>query len=101
MLERLKLALVTSYVGAIALGYVFAQAVLHCAGIFGTPLARWLTRPEFPGQVAFTFSMKDGLPELARCVSLLLLGFVLLRWLYFTPVVPQTTEPTERTSGEA
>ena len=90
MLDRLKSALVDSYVGAVALGYMLAQCVLHFANVFANPIAGWITRGEYKDvitrdtpMVGFTF--RDGLPELVRFVLRLAVWFVLDRWLYFTP----------------
>jgi hypothetical protein len=86
MLERLRRALVNSFVGAIALGWVFAQAIVHFAYIFSAPAAGWLTRREYHGmadRVATDFSLRDALPECAESISLFLVGYVLLRWLYY------------------
>lgn len=87
MIDRMKRALVESYVGAIALGYVFAQSIGHLAGIFATPIGGWISRTEYGGLVPHSsalpgFSLEDALPELIRFLLLLLLGVVLLRWLY-------------------
>jgi hypothetical protein len=99
MFKRLKRSLVTSYVGAIALGYLFAQGILHFASVFSAPVAAWLMRREYRGVMEHAntgagFSLRDALPELARSVSLLLVGYFLLRWLYFTPLKQETQEPT-------
>lgn len=86
MFERFRSVLVSSFVGAIALGWVFAQAILHFAYIFSAPVAGWLTRREYHGvvdRVYGGFSLHDALPELAKSVSLLVVGYVLLRWLYY------------------
>ena len=87
---RLKRTLVQSFVGAIALGWIFSQAVVHLAYVFSAPIAGWLSRREYQrfadhaiGQTRFF--MQDSLPELVKAVSLLLLGYLLLRWLYFNP----------------
>jgi hypothetical protein len=98
MLERLKKALVESFVGAIALGWIFAQGISHFAGMFVAPLSRWLMHKEyrgFPGMPQFPqgFSLQDALPELLRSVALLVLGYFLLRWLYFKPLEEDTDEP--------
>lgn len=95
MFERLKKALVESFVGAIGLGWLFAQGVLHFAYVFTGPLAGWISSREYfaltsrvpsPG-----FWFRDSLLELARSLALLLLAYVLLRWLYFKP--PQEVKP--------
>ena len=98
MFKQLKGVLVTSYVGAIALGWIFAQAILHFANIFSAPIAGWLMRREYRGLLTQAnsmrgFSLQDALPELVKSFSLLLVGYLLLRWLYFTPVGQQKPEP--------
>jgi hypothetical protein len=98
MLERLKVALVESYVGAIALGWIFSQGILYFAFIFVAPLAAWAQRREYSGLNSGTtspmgFTLQVALPYLYRCVGLLVVGYLLLRWLYFkTPERAQVTE---------
>lgn len=87
MIDRMKRALVESYVGAIALGYVFAQSIGHLVGIFAAPIGGWISRTEYGGLMPHPsalpgFSIEEALPELVRFSLLLFLGVVLLRWLY-------------------
>ena len=98
MFDRLKQALVESYVGAIALGYVFAQGILHFVNIFAAPVAGWVSRKQYGEFVPHTtapagFSPQDALPELVRFFLLLLVWYILLRWLYFKRVNEETSEP--------
>ena len=98
MFDRLKQALVESYVGAIALGYLFAQSVLHFVNIFASPIAGWASRKQYGEFVPHTtapegFPLQDALPELVRFFLLLLVWYILLRWLYFKPINKQTSEP--------
>ena len=102
MLENLKSALVTSFVGAITLGWVFAQAILHFTYIFSAPIAGWLTRREYHGvvdRVSAGFFPQDALPEVAKSVSLFLLGYVLLRWLYYGSSQPQISRSDRETEA--
>lgn len=90
MLKQLKQALVDSFVGAIALGWLFAQGLLHFTYIFTAPLASWVMRKEYSGVFSSTanrvgFTLQDSGPELAKSFALLLLACLLLRWLYFKP----------------
>ena len=106
MFKRLKRALVTSFVGAIALGWVFAQVILHFAYIFSAPIAGWLMRREYRGMTerantATGFSLQDALPELVRSFSLLLVGYFLLRWLFFKPLEQETTESGSEQSPQS
>ena len=96
MLRRFKKAVVESFVGAIALGYAFAQAILHFVNIFAAPVAGWISRKEYGGLMSKTgsllgFSLQDALPELIRFVVLLLVLLVLFHWLYIKS--PKEKEP--------
>jgi hypothetical protein len=98
MFERLKRALVESYVGAIGLGYLLAQCILHFVSIFAAPVAGWVSRNDYraiiPGGAAVAgFSVKDALPDLSRFVLLFVVWYVLVRWLYFTPPKTDAVEP--------
>jgi hypothetical protein len=85
---RLKKTLVESFVGAIALGFLLAQAVTHVAYIFTAPLASWVVRTEYASfrkEITVSFPellLKDSLLELIRSICLLLLWYVLFWWLY-------------------
>ncbi|MGA9039722.1 MAG: hypothetical protein WB421_04230 [Terriglobales bacterium] len=101
MFKRLRRALVTSFVGAIAVGWIFAQGMLHFAYIFSAPIAGWLMRREYHdvmerATTVTGISLQDGLPELVRSVSLLLVGYFLLRWLYFKPLEQETESSSEQ-----
>jgi hypothetical protein len=96
----MKQALVESYVGAIALGYLLAQVILHFVNIFASPVGGWISRKQYgglvPGNPALPgFSLQDALPELIRFFVLLLVWSVLLRWLYFRPRTNETSEPVQ------
>ena len=96
MFERLKQALVDSFVGAIALGYALAQCILHFVNIFASPIAGWITRSEYKEVLAHDtpligFTFRDALPEFVRFALLLTVWYLLLRWLYFTPARPESS----------
>ena len=98
MIERLKRSLVDSFVGAIALGWLFAQSIVHFVDIFSAPVSGWIIRSEFPqftnSVLAPTgFLFREALPDLIRSFSLLLAGYILLRWLYFEPLKNEPPEP--------
>ncbi len=91
MLNRLKKALVTSFVGAIALGWVFAQALLQFAYALSAPISELVSIRQYRtlancSAAPPSFSLANVLPGLARSGALLLLGYFLLRWLYFKPL---------------
>lgn len=100
MFDQLRRGLVESYVGAFALGYLFAQGVLHFVNIFASPVAGWVSRKQYGQFVPRTeapagFSLQDALPELVRFFLLLLVWLVLMRWLYFKPLKQETPEPSQ------
>lgn len=47
MFDRLRGILVESFIGAIALGYLLAEAVLSFGNVFTAPLATWIRRRYF------------------------------------------------------
>lgn len=98
MLNRLKRALVESYVGAIALGYLLAQAILEFMSIFTAPLMAWASQKQFRGVTQHTVesgtpSLLMALPYLVSCVLLLALWYVLVHWLYLKPMKTGASRP--------
>jgi hypothetical protein len=99
MLKRLKTALVDSFVGAIALGYLFAQGIMHFVGIFIDPVTRWITERQLWGllpnkSATPVFPFQVAISECFYSVSLLLIGYCLLRWLYYPPTEEQDERQT-------
>jgi hypothetical protein len=100
MLERVKTALVDSFVGAIALGWLFAQGVMRFVGSLIEPMQRWITQQQFwranhvnsamPG-----LSLELALTQLLMSGLLLLIAFGLLRWLYY-PAAEKQDEGDEQ-----
>jgi len=89
--------MVESFVGAIALGYLLAQCILHFVNIFASPVGVWFVRDEFRAIVPHTTGSARGLlgaalPEFVTFFLLLLVWYLLLRWLYFTPLKKETSE---------
>src|SRR5215470_17405336 len=105
MLDRLKRALVESFVGAIALGYLLAQGILHFVNIFASPIAGWVTGNYYKGLMANTgltsrSPLQYALPELVRFFLVFVVFYILLRWLYFAPIKTETSGPVLET-GDA
>ena len=96
MLKRIKRAVVESYIGAIALGYVLAQAILYFMLIFVSPFSAWLSRSYFkdvPSRpTPSDLPLYDALVNFATFVSLMLLWFLLLYWLYMKPARSEGSE---------
>ena len=90
MFDRLKRALVESFIGAIGLGYLLAQGILHFVNIFAAPVVAWVARKDYReilSQPAFSlgYAVQYATPELIRFLLSFVVWYVLFRWLYFTP----------------
>jgi hypothetical protein len=90
MADRLKRVLVESFIGAIALGYVLAEVVFYFVNIFTSPFSAWATgslyRAIAPGTAASSASyLRAAVSPAVAFVLLLLVWYLILRWLYFTP----------------
>ena len=89
MFEKLRNTLVSSYVGAIGIGWILADAALRIAYGFSAPVTQWIARHEYrelannawPNQIL----LRDAVPDLVRALGLLIMGYFLLRWLYMRP----------------
>jgi hypothetical protein len=102
MFERIRRAMVESFVGAVALGWLFAQGILHLVDIFAAPITGWIARSEYStltDHVSTGFLFRDSLPELARSFFLLLFWYILLRWLYMNPPKKASIDP-EHSPGQ-
>ena len=101
MLNRLRRVLVESFIGAIALGYLFAEGVLYFVNIFTAPVATWSTQKVFGGLLprsapAPRLPLEVALPHVLGFLILSLAWYVLLRWLY----LPLTTKSEPMPSSE-
>lgn len=99
MPDRIKPALVDSYVGVIAVGWLFAEGIARLVTSFTTPLAEWMRermlRQPTPGyRPTPHFPFQIMIPQSITALLLLLIGYLLLRWLYFAPLPEQNLHPT-------
>jgi hypothetical protein len=98
MLSQLRRTLVDSYVGAIGLGWLLADIVVNFAKVFTSPLAKWFVRREYGSLLEHQsaprgFSLEDAVPDLVSFLVLLIVWYILMRWLYFKPIEPVLAEP--------
>jgi len=68
-----------------------AQGLLHFANTFAAPFAAWLTRREYKdlamhADTGLGFTFQDALPEFIRSACILVIAYLLLRWLYYKPL---------------
>lgn len=97
MFRNIRKMLVSSYVGAIALGYLLSECILHFSAIFSAPIARWIGQDEYRAlttnaSYTGTNPLRYALPEFARFVILGLVWYVLFRWLYSGPLKDEMVE---------
>jgi hypothetical protein len=92
VLERLKRALIDTFVGAVGLGYLLALAIVAFINMFTAPIQFWAVRrytaeliPGLAQRPAPSFHISDALPEVAEFLALALVWYLLFRWLYFKP----------------
>lgn len=93
MFKRLKRLLVTSYVGAIALGILLAEAIRAFTDIFTVPAFTWATyRTVLPNSIVNRGSpLEQSLPYVGQFILLILVDYLLLLWLYAEPIDSMTT----------
>jgi len=98
MLHRLKTALVDSYVGAIALGYMLGEGVEQIVTVFIAPFSEWVQMKELhrispQGAPDTGLGVLSSLPHLAYGVFYVLIALALLRWLYYPAKVETLSQP--------
>ena len=99
MLKRLKTALVDSFVGAIALGWLLAEGVIHFVNVFIEPVEHWISQRQYWEMLHLSsspprFPFQLVLSELLTSVCQLLIAYGLLRWLYYPATEKQDQEQT-------
>lgn len=107
MFRRLKRALVESYIGAIGLGILLADAMLAFVGTFVAPVASWASQRTLQPILQMTehvspsqsFPFREALPPLERCVVLLCVWYLLFLWLYVKPPESATASDSAPQSG--
>jgi len=100
MFERMRTALRESYVGAIITGWLLADGLVRLTGILTSPLFSWATQQEFRGILPSAagprpFPFRAALPDAISAALLLLMGYGLLRWLYYQREEPAASPETE------
>jgi hypothetical protein len=101
LFKKLRQILVENFIGALALGWMLAEIINHFVNVFASPVATWIGRREYrdvlrAGNYPTTgFTFQDALPELIRFVILLIVWYVIVRWLYFKPLTNAISEATQ------
>jgi hypothetical protein len=106
MLERVKNALVQSFVGAIAIGWLFANGIVRFVTGITTPLTEWMTEQIQQQQSSVLlrssqFRFQRVISEWIAAALLLLVAYQLLRWLYFEPRAAENPNPSHAPKANA
>jgi hypothetical protein len=106
MLERLKTALVDSFVGAIAIGLLLSQGLAEIVGPVINPITAWVQQRQHwgsfpPGAPGAVLAFQSVLPQLLRAVLILLIAYGLLYWLYFPKPEKQNQDATPEPEEDA
>jgi len=107
MLERIKKALVESFVGVIVVGMLFADGIGSLISGISIPLGNWISlwiqqtkvSAGFPTP-APQFSIDPFFREWISAVCFLLVAFLLLRWLYMEPRAAEPSDPAQEEEPE-
>lgn len=101
MLERIKKALVESFVGVIIVGGLFVSGIMSFVSGITAPLANWLIEwiqraknpagyPANPPQFLYQLFIREWITS----ALMLLVAFLLLRWLYIEPA-EEPSDPSQ------
>lgn len=102
MPDRIKKALVESFIGAIAIAWLFAEGITHLVTGLTTPLGMWMTErlrqqsnPGYSGILTprLEFPIALAVPQLIAGALLLLIAWLLFRWLYLDVPAASETGP--------
>jgi predicted Kef-type K+ transport protein len=110
MLDRIKKALVESFAGAIAIGWLLSEGIYHCAALIVSPLTIWaqmkLEQEQNPSR-SILYEQPQRFPyeqvgsQVLLILILLLLAFLLLRWLYIEPAPVQALDEPEEVEDQS
>ncbi|HEV2288943.1 MAG TPA: hypothetical protein VGR81_08325 [Candidatus Acidoferrales bacterium] len=97
MSKRVKGALVESYIGAIALGYLLAESILYLISFVAAPETAW-AQQQYRSALSVHVSWAAlagayAIDPLVKFIILIVLWYILLRWLYLEKPATQTSAP--------
>jgi hypothetical protein len=99
MLERVKTALVDSFVGAILIGLLLSQGISQIVRVAVNPITVWLQQRQYsenyPVGSPRAVPIETMLPQLLMSVLMLLIAYGLLRWLYFPQAEKQDQDAAQ------
>jgi hypothetical protein len=84
-MKRIREILLTQYIGAITVGFIFAQAAIHFINEIALAFAQYWTIQQDQGSAMGaprSFPWANFTVSMASVALHLLVGFLLIRWLY-------------------
>jgi hypothetical protein len=84
-MKRVREILLTQYIGAITIGFIFAQAATHFInGITQVAAQYWTIQQDYRGVMGAprSFPWASFIVSMSSVVLHLLVAFLLIRWLY-------------------
>jgi hypothetical protein len=105
MLERVKKAFVESFVGAIAVAWLFAAGIMNFVSSFTSPLDDWLlNRMRWHDSPAYSRALSApqrihyelAIPRLIEASLILIVAYLFFRWLYLEPSQTEPLDGTEK-----
>lgn len=100
MFRRMRTALTESFAGAILVAWVMSDGVVRLLEGLSMPLLNWVSQQQGGAASAaqqpllLRLTLYQALEGLGDAAVLLVVGYLLLRWLYYPPKEPQAGERT-------
>ncbi|SRR5258706_9779627 len=101
-MRRIREILLTQYIGAITIGFIFAQAMIQFINVTVQVGANyWASRQDNHSALvaSVSFRWNDFIVSMTSVALNLLAGFLLIRWLYAMPPAELRDEEIHEDSG--
>jgi len=102
-MRQIREILLTQYIGAIAIGFIFAQTVIQFVNMLTLTAARyWVAKQSRESALVSTglFDWSSFIVSVASIAMNLLAGFFLIRWLYAEDETPGGEQEAEVPSAK-
>src|SRR5271157_160672 len=100
-MKRIREILLTQYIGAITIGFIFAQAAIQFINELTLTAGRYWTAEETQGSVmgaTRSFPWANFIVSMTSVALHLLVGFLLIRWLYSDEKTQSSSQEVEAPS---
>jgi hypothetical protein len=103
-MKRIREILLTQYIGAITIAFIFAQAAIHFINEVAVTIAQyWMIQQDQGSAMGAprSFPWANLIVSMASVALQLLVGFLLIRWLYAGEKTQSGDQEVEASSTEA